>query len=87
MKLTKSEKIVDNALGFLTAAPFGIPQFLNQMKNLDKEYYLVEQGEKQFLVVVTDDFIESRELVQKQTKDKFEIGNLKFVRCKYSVEK
>ena len=79
--LTKGEKIVDNALGFLTDAPFGIPRFLNQIKNLDREYYLVQQGEQQFLVVVTDEFIESRELVQKQYAKKFQIGNMEFVNC------
>lgn len=36
VKLTKSEKVIDNLLGFLTEAPFGIPDFINGMKNLDK---------------------------------------------------
>lgn len=81
LKLTKGEKIVDNALGFLTDAPFGIPQFLNQVKNLDKEYYLVEQKERQFLVIVSDEMIESRELVQKQYAKQFEIGDWKYVNC------
>ena len=34
-KLTKSEKVIDNALGFLTTAPFGIPALINSLKNLD----------------------------------------------------
>lgn len=54
---------------------------MNQIKNLDKEYYLVEQGDKQFLVIVLDEFMESRELVHKQYAKKFEIGNLAFVNC------
>ena len=81
IKLTKSEKVIDNALGFLTSAPFGIPDFINGMKNIDKEFYLVDQGHKQFLVVVTDEFMESRELVEKKTERKFEIGHRQFLNC------
>ena len=81
LKLTKGEKIVDNALGFLTDAPFGIPEFINGIKNLDKEYYLVNRGEKQFLVMITDEFVESRELIRKYTEKKFEIGEWQFTNC------
>ena len=80
-KLTRGEKVIDNALGFLTDAPFGIPEFINQVKNLEKEFYLVEQGEKQFLVMVTDEFLERRELLQRQTGKRFEIGNWIFLNC------
>lgn len=81
LKLKKSEKIIDNALGFFTSAPFGIPDFINGVKNLDKEFYLVNQGDKQFLVIVSDEFIESRELTQKMNEKKFEIGEWKFTNC------
>ncbi len=80
IKLTKGEKIIDNLLGFLTDAPFGIPSLINQMKNKDKQYYLVEQEDKQFLVLVTDEFIESRLLVQKKYDKKFLIGNVNFTK-------
>ncbi|MDD6489845.1 MAG: helix-turn-helix domain-containing protein [Clostridia bacterium] len=78
MKLTKTEKVIDNALGFLTDAPFGIPEFINGMKNLDKEFYLVDKENKQFFVTVTDEFIETRQLAKRIDSDKFEIGNWKF---------
>lgn len=81
LKLKKSEKIIDNVLGFFTSAPFGIPDFINGVKNLDKEFYLVNQGDKQFLVIVSDEFIESRELTQKMNEKKFEIGEWKFTNC------
>ena len=74
----KAERITDNAIGFLTTAPFGIPQFINAVKNLDKEFYLVNQDEKQFFITVTDEFIESRQLVKKITEKKFEVGEYKF---------
>ena len=79
--LTKREKITDNATGFLTNAPFGIPEFLNGIKNADKEFYLVNQSDKQFFVIVTDEFMESRQLAEKITDKKFSIGNFSFVDC------
>lgn len=85
-KLTKAQRIFDNVLGFFTPAPFGIPDVSNDLQKLDKQYYLVEQGDKQFLVLVTDEFIESRELVQKQHANKFEIGDMKFTKCTYEVK-
>lgn len=86
MKLTKGEKVVDYALGFLTDAPFGIPEFLNGIKNLDKELYLVENDGRQFLVAVTDEFIETRQLAKHITGKKFEIGNWEYVLCPYMVK-
>lgn len=79
--LTRGEKITDNTIGFLTDAPFGIPEFLNSIKNLDKEFYLVNQSDKQFFVIVTDEFIESRQPVEKITDKKFTIGKFSFVDC------
>ena len=79
--LTKGEKIMDNAIGFLTDAPFGIPEVLNSIKNTDKEFYLVNQSDKQFFVIVTDEFIESRRLAEKITDKKFSIGNFSFIDC------
>lgn len=46
-KLTKGEKVIDNVLGF-TVAPFGIPGLINSVKNMDKQYYLLEKDGKQF---------------------------------------
>lgn len=79
--LTKGEKIADNAIGFFTNAPFGIPDILNGIKNADKEFYLVNQGEKQLFVTVTDEFVESRQLAEKISSKKFTIGNFSFVDC------
>ena len=85
-KLTKGEKIVDNALGFLTTAPFGIPEFINGLKNLDREFYLLEKNGKQYFVIVTDEFIETRQLANRITEEKFEIGNWQFVKCRAKVK-
>lgn len=47
-----------------------------------KEFYLVNLPDKQFLVTVTDEFIESRQLTEKITDKKFEIGNFSFIDCR-----
>ncbi|MGN0539043.1 MAG: helix-turn-helix domain-containing protein [Candidatus Fimenecus sp.] len=85
-KLTKSEKVIDNALGFLTDAPFGIPGLINSVKNTDKQFYLVEKDGKQFFVTVTDEFIETRQLAKRINGKKIEIGNWKFTKCAYEVK-
>lgn len=74
----KTERVIDNVLGFLTDAPFGIPEFLNDMKNTDKAFYLVNFPDKQYFVIVTDEFIESRLLAERITQKKFVIGNMRF---------
>lgn len=85
-KLTKGEKVVDNMIGFLTDAPFGLPGVINGIKNLDKEFYLVEKEDRQLFVSVTDEFIETRRLTKRITAKKFEIGNWKFTKCSYQVK-
>lgn len=87
LKLTKSEKVIDNLLGFFTDAPFGTPELINSFKNMDKEFYLVEKDGKQFLVTITDEFVETRQLAKRITAEKFEIGNWKFIKCAYEVKK
>lgn len=86
LKLTKGEKVIDNTLGFLTGAPFGIPALINGIKNMDKEFYLAEKDGKQFLVTVTDEFIETRQLAKQIISKKFEIGNWRFTKCAYEVK-
>ena len=62
--LTNSEKAVDLGLG-LTGPFFGVPDFINSVKNADREFYLVNADDRQILVMVTDEFIESRQLAEK----------------------
>ena len=85
LKLTKSEKVIDNLLGFFTDAPFGTPELINSFKNMDKEFYLVEKDGKQFLVTITDEFVETRQLAKRITAEKIEIGTWQFLKCKYEV--
>lgn len=79
--LSKNEKILDNLIGFLTDAPFGIPELIHSVKNLEKEFYLIRQGEQQFFAVVADEWMESRKLPQKISEKEFQIGDLLFTDC------
>lgn len=79
--LSRQEKILDNLIGFLTDAPFGIPEFIASLKNPEKEFYLISQGNQQFFVVVTDELIESRKLAEHISKKKFQVGDLLFLDC------
>ena len=85
-KLTKGEKKAGNLIGIFTDAPFGIPALINSVKNADKMFYLAEQETKQYLVMVTDGFIEIRRLGTIVTGDNFEVDNFKFKKCKYKVK-
>lgn len=55
------------------------------LNNLDNEFYLVNDGAKQYLVMVTSEFMESRELAEHVTSKNFELGNYKFTNCGYIV--
>lgn len=85
----KSEKIVDHAMGLFTAATsgiplLGIPELLNNLKNLDKEFYLVVKAQRQFLILVSDEWIESRELaktISTGQNSRFEMGGIEFQNC------
>lgn len=79
-KRTKAEKAVDTAV-FLLTPLMDVIKFAKGLNHLDKEFYLVHQDEKQYLVIVTNEFIESRQLTQPITDKKFEIGDFKFVNC------
>lgn len=86
VKPTTAEKVLDNAIGFLTGAPFGIPQVVTGMKHTDKEFYLVEKDGKQLFIIVTDEFIETRKLANYITEKKFEMGEWLFTKCSYEVK-
>lgn len=85
-ELTKGEKILDNAIGFLTSAPFGIPEMINSVKNLNKEFYLIEKEDQQFFSVVTDEFLELHRMDPPVTDTEFKLGDWHFIRCTYEVE-
>lgn len=79
-KLTKPEKTLNFLTGMLTLV-FSLFPFAKALNHLDHEFYLVNQGQKQFLVMVTSEFVESRQLAERITEKTFEVGNFKFTNC------
>ena len=86
-KSTKGQKVFGELLGWLTDAPFGTDEVFNQIADIHKAYYLVQQDGKQILVTVTEDFIESKVMAKEIVGDKFEIGEYKYQKAVYKVEK
>lgn len=80
-KLTKGEKLVDTAIWLLSPLPPGALDIAKGLNHLDKEFYLVTQGDRQYLVMVTDEWIESRRLAVPIGAEKFEIGSFQFISC------
>ncbi len=82
--LTKGEKIIDNLLGWLTSAPFGTPDLINSVKLVGNEYYLVLRGESQYLVIVSNEFVETHRMSVKVPTEKgsqFTVGDMKYTNC------
>ncbi|MCD7741385.1 MAG: helix-turn-helix domain-containing protein [Ruminococcus sp.] len=75
---SKADKIIDNAAGFVFGTPFGIPQMVNNSKLIDKEFYLVKNDDKTYLVMVTNEFLEARQITEPTNGKSFIIDNLKF---------
>ena len=86
-KCTKGQKIFGELLGWVTDAPFGTDEMYNQLADIHKAYYLVEQKGVQILVTVTEDFIESKVMAKEIVGNKFEIGEYKYRKAAYKVEK
>lgn len=79
-KLTKSEKVVDAFVDFLTPL-CNVMDITKSLNNLENEYYLVNDGDSQYFVLVSNEFIESHRLAEKITDQKFEIGNSYYLNC------
>ncbi len=78
--LTKAEKIVDGAILVLTPL-LDVIKFAKSLNHLDKEWYLVVDGEEYYLVLITNEFMESRRLVAPITDKRFEIGGFRYTNC------
>ena len=77
----EEDPTVDSQRGILTPAPFGTPEFLKSIKDLDKAFYLVEQETTQLFVTVTDTFWEAHTLHPCHTEKSFRLGGWCFIRC------
>ena len=75
---TKGETVVDTALFLLTDAPPGTIDAMHALNNLDQYFFLVTCEDENLLVLVTDDFIEIRKIMQPIIRKKFEMCGFKF---------
>lgn len=77
-KLSKWENIIDFVVG---AGAFHVADQLTDTS----AWYLVEQGEMQFIVSVTSEFITSSRVPKRITQKKFTVGKNLFIRAEYTV--
>ena len=84
-KLIRREKVLQHVLHWIFFIPFGVPDLIYFVKNVDKTFYLVNDADKQFFVTVTDEFIEIRKLSEKIAQNEFEIGDFTFRMGKFLI--
>lgn len=58
---------------------------VDRVKQTGKSFYLVEKEKRQFLVTVTDFFVETRPLEPPLQGNNFSIDGWKFIKCNYEV--
>ena len=85
-ELTETEQIMDRTQGFLTAGPFGMPEFLKSVRDTGREFYLVERGRETLFVTVTDTVAELRPFPAPGDGRSFRLGSWVFIRCDYLPE-
>ena len=75
--------------GDLAAPPDNTPDCrtspVDRIKNTDKAFYLMEKDGRQFLVTVTDTFVELRLLEQPPEGTSFRVHGWSFIKCKYEI--
>ena len=87
-KLTKSEKIRDEALEWFTAFLPGTgvigggSDIVHAFENLNTAFYLVDDGNTQYFVSVTDEYMDIHQMAEAIAKKKFEIGNFVFMKSR-----
>ena len=85
-ELAETAQVVDSIKGFLTAGPFGVPEFLKSVRDTQREFYLVETQTETLFVTVTDTFAEIRPFPAQPDERSFRLGNWVFIRCDYLSE-
>lgn len=85
-KPNKKERWIGNLIGFFTDAPFALPQTIQECKNSSNKAYLVEKENYQLFVLISDEYIETKKLPRRISSPKFEIGEWKYIKCKYTVK-
>ena len=86
-KSAKGQKVFGELLGWLTDAPFGTDELFNQIADAHNAYYLVHQEDRQIFVTGTEGCIGKNIKAKKIIGDKFEIGEYKFRKAVYKIER
>ena len=60
---------------------------MDRVKQTDKSFYLIEKENRQFLVTVTDVFVETRPLEQPVQGNSFCVDGWSFIKCNYEIGK
>ena len=60
---------------------------LDRVKNTDKAFYLIEKDDRQFVVTVTDVYVEIQPLEHPLQGNSFRLGGWNLIKCSYEVEK
>lgn len=79
--LAEDSLITDKTGGVLMPIPFGNPEFMKSLRDLDRSFYLVEQDDLLLFVTVTDTHIEISPCLQKPNEKAFQLGNWTFIQC------
>ena len=80
---TKPETITDQVIGWTALLLGGVPLFDTQemgktINSVDHQYYLVNEENKQYFVLITDEFIIARALANRIEEKKFTIEDREF---------
>ena len=59
---------------------------MDRTKQTDKSFYLIEKENRQLLVTVTDDFVETRPLESPLQANRFSMDGWNFIKCNYEIE-
>lgn len=84
--LNTQSATVHSTLGFLTPVPFGQPEYVKTVRELDKTFYLVERDTEQLFVTLTEEFLEIHPLPHRETENAFVLDGWLFIRGTYLTE-
>lgn len=82
-KLMEEAMRLDSTLGFLTSMPLGTPQYVKSLRDIDKDFYIVEYRGEQIFVTVSDDYLDICSLGHKESLSPFQLGGWIFFKCIY----
>ena len=90
-KLSKQEKIRDDALSLFTAFLPDVGSFdsgtdiVKAFENINNAFYLADGEKNQYFIIVSDEYMEIHQVAQRITDKKFEIGDWKLTKSKKAL--